>query len=85
MYLTDYLVDDNGKKSLSKLLKLWAWPPATIVMVYIHTTEAMALYLSAFVVDTAFTKGMDTIKTVKNKQTEGATDVANAGSKTVKK
>lgn len=85
MYLMEYLIDDNGKKSLSKLLKLWAFPPATGMMLYIASTEAMSLYLAAFVLDTAFAKGMDTIKTVKNKQTDGNLDVAIASNKPSKK
>ena len=57
---------DNNRLSMGRLLQFMAYPPATGVMLYIHTTEAMSLYLSAFVFNGVASKGLDVMKGRRN-------------------
>ena len=61
---------EHNRLSMARMLQLLAYPPATAVMIWIHTTEAMSLYLSAFVLNGAVSKGLDVM--AKNKAGKNA-------------
>lgn len=46
--MQEYLKDKNNKPSLSRLLALLSWPPATVAMFHIQTEGALGLYLGAY-------------------------------------
>lgn len=43
-----FLKDKGGKPSLSRLLAILSWPPATVAMFHIQTEGALGLYLGAY-------------------------------------
>lgn len=71
-WIKDYLKDDDGNKSHTRLLNVAAYPPATIVLLWIHTAEALGYYLSAFVVQTGVSKGIEAYKSIKMKDKRDA-------------
>ena len=58
-----FLSDKEGKPSLSRLLALLSWPPATVVLFHIQNAEALGLYLGAYA--TAYIGGKFADKTPK--------------------
>jgi len=57
--LLEFFEDRDGGLSMSRLLKFLAWLPATGVMLHIRSVEALGVYLTAFVLDSAASKGLD--------------------------
>jgi len=55
----EFFESDTGSLSMARLLQFMAYPPATGVMLWIHTTEAMSLYLAAFVTNGVLGKAID--------------------------
>lgn len=47
--LAEFLQNDDGGLSMTRLLMLLSWPPATIIMFHIQTEGALGLYLAAYV------------------------------------
>lgn len=44
--------EDNSKRlSMPRLLVFLSFPPATIILAWIHTTEALSVYLGAYVLN----------------------------------
>lgn len=64
----ELLEGENNRLSMYRLMQFLAYPPASYVLISIHTTEALAVYLGAFVVNTIGNKYIDTKgrKSVKN-------------------
>lgn len=50
---------DNGRMSMARLLQFLSFPPATGILIYMHTTEALSMYLSAYVLNGIANKGID--------------------------
>lgn len=71
-----YFLDDNGKESLSKKLKYYAFFPLTIIALWLHTYEALLVYGGLFVADTGIGKISDSIKNVKTRKIESIENVA---------
>lgn len=46
--MQEYLRDKEGKPSLSRLLALLSWPPATLMLFYLQSAEALTAYLGAY-------------------------------------
>lgn len=80
-----YFLDDDGKPSLSKKLKYYAFLPTTILTLFLRTETALAIYIGAFVADTAYSKTMDMMKSTKNRKTESLENVATITTKPAKK
>lgn len=59
MKLLEFFEGENKQLSMGRLLQFLAYPPATGVMIWIHTTEAMSLYISAFVLNGIAGKALD--------------------------
>jgi len=55
----EFFEGENNRFSMYRLLQFLAYPPSTAVMIYIHTTEAMSLYLAAFVTNGVLGKAID--------------------------
>ena len=71
-----YFQDDNGKPSLSKKLKYYAFFPLTAMALWLRTYEVFLTYGSLFVVDTGISKLSDAAKTVKTRKIESVENVA---------
>ena len=71
-----YFLDDNGKPSLSKKLKYYAFFPLTTLALWLHTYEAFVSYGGLFVLDTGIGKISDSVKAVKTRKIEGDENVA---------
>jgi len=71
-----YFLDDEGKYSLSKKLKYYAFLPATSLTLYLATESALMIYISAFIMDSAYSKTIDMIKNTKNRKVESVENVA---------
>lgn len=61
----EFFEGSENRLSIARLLQFLAYPPATGVLIWIHTTEAMSLYLSAFVLNGLAGKAMDLTAKVK--------------------
>jgi hypothetical protein len=71
-----YFLDDNGKESLSKKLKYYAFFPLTAMALWLHTYEAFFTYGGLFVVDSGIGKISDSVKNVKTRKIESLENVA---------
>ena len=79
-----YFLDDNGKPSLSKKLKYYAFFPLTTLALWLHTYEAFVSYGGLFVLDTGIGKISDSVKAVKTRKIESVEHVANITAKPAK-
>lgn len=79
-----YFLDDNGKESLSKKLKYYAFFPLTGLAIWLRTYEVFLTYGSLFVVDTGIGKVSDAVKAVKTRKLESVEHVANITAKPAK-
>ena len=44
---------------MARLLQFLSFPPATCILFWIHTTEALSMYLGAYVVNGIANKGLE--------------------------
>jgi len=64
--LPEFLEGENRILSMARLLTLMSWFPATGVVVYLRSTEALSVYLGAFVLNSVANKGIDVYGRKKN-------------------
>lgn len=57
--LPEFLEGENRILSMARLLTFMSWFPATGVVVYLRSTEALSVYLGAFVLNSVANKGID--------------------------
>ena len=55
----EFFQGEGNSLSMARLLQFMAFFPATGVMAYIHTTEALTMYLGAFVANGVLNKFAD--------------------------
>jgi len=67
--LLEFFQGEGGLLSMHRLLQFMAFFPATGVLIYIKTTEALSMYLGAFVANGVLNKFAD-IKGRKNAVTD---------------
>lgn len=57
--LSEFFVGEDGQLSMHRLLQFLAFFPASGVLIYIRTTEALSMYLTAFVLNGVANKWLD--------------------------
>jgi len=57
---------ENNRLSMARLLNFMAWFPATLVLIYVKTSEALGIYLGAFVLNSVGGKFAEKIGARKN-------------------
>lgn len=55
----EFFLGEDDQLSMHRMLQFLAFFPATGVMVWIHTTEALSMYLGAFVLNGVANKWLD--------------------------
>lgn len=62
----EFLEGENRVLSMARLLTFMSWFPATGIVIYLRTTEALSVYLGAFVLNSVANKGIDVYGRKKN-------------------
>lgn len=76
----EFFEGENNRYSMARALSFMAWFPSTLVLLYLKTTEALGLYLTAFVLNSIGNKVADKIGAKKNAVViSESTDDSNGG------